>query len=396
MTVTSRPAVASLVLAAALSPSFQAQEVRETPVVPRPGYLEPFVDPVFGSKVVRITGDPGTPIPETGGVWAEIARHHYSKDSAWNADQSLLLLNRSGAPGLLFLDGSTYKPLFARRPPKAELRWHPREPDLMILVGGNRVGTWNVHTGEETPLQAFEGYSDLKFGPGEGNPSRDGTRVAVLADRGGAPVAFAFDLSAKRKFPDIPLEGVEVDWVSISPLGKHVVLNGVIEGGRDRTRIFDLEGNPVGPLWAEYGRPSHYDMTVDADGEEVAVGVSKSKPDDGRVIRRRLRDGAVTVLTGGGYASHTSARNLQRPGWAYVTYQGRPAHWPPYGDEVVAVKIDGSRVVERLVHLHAVRKEYLGEAHAVPSPDGLRVLWASAWDSPSGRPIGAYVADRRR
>lgn len=36
---------------------------------------------------------------------------------------------------------------------------------------------------------------------------------------------------------------------------------------------------------------------------------------------------------------------------------------------------------------------YLTEAHAVPSPDGKRVRWASDWDAPSGRPIGAYMAE---
>ncbi len=45
-----------------------------------------------------------------------------------------------------------------------------------------------------------------------------------------------------------------------------------------------------------------------------------------------------------------------------------------------------------------VRKvEIATPAHAIPSPDGKRVLWASNWESSSGRPIGAgaYVADTR-
>lgn len=123
----------------------------------------------------------------------------------------------------------------------------------------------------------------------------------------------------------------------------------------------------------------------------MAVGVSKSKPDDGRVIKRRLRDGAVTVLTAGGYASHTSARNVNRPGWVYVTYQHRGPTWPPYWDEVVAVPLDGSKKVERIAHLHAKRTDYRAEAHCVPSPDGKRILWASTWYAASGRPVSAYV-----
>ena len=50
---------------------------------------------------------------------------------------------------------------------------------------------------------------------------------------------------------------------------------------------------------------------------------------------------------------------------------------------------------ERIVHLHTKKLDYITEAHAVPSPDGRRVLWASNWGSASGRPIGTYVADTR-
>jgi hypothetical protein len=169
------------------------------------------------------------------------------------------------------------------------------------------------------------------------------------------------------------------------------------EGG-DRTLVFTLQGEQVTGMWTEYGRPSHYDLTVDENGDEVAVGVSKSKPDEGRVIKRRLRDGKVTVLTAGGYASHTSTRNVDRPGWAYITYQNRDSNskWGSYRDEVVAVKLDGSMTVERLAHLHTKKLDYVTEAHAVPSPDGRRILWASNWESDTGRPIGTYVADTRR
>jgi len=368
-------------------------EVKAIPEVPRPGYLKPYVDPVFGTRVTRITGDPGTPIPVVGGVWGEVARHHYSKDQAWNADGSLLILDRHrGRPNPIFLDGRTYRPRFTRRPP-GEDRWHPTEPDLRIFVKGNRTGVWNVRTGQVTVAGTFEGYSLLKFGPGEGNPSRDGARLAVLAQRGGKQVAFAYDLVRRHKWPDIDLDGVEVDWVSVSALGTYVVLNGVIDGGRDRTQVYDLEGRKVGPLWTKYGRPSHYDLTVDDAGDEVAVGVSKSKPGQGRLIKRTLRDGAVTVLTPGGWPSHTSARNIRRPGWVYATYQGRSRNWPPFSDEIVAVRTDGSLHVQRLAHMHTRPGDYFSEAHASPSPDGRKVIFASNWEAESRRPLAAYVVE---
>ena len=325
-----------------------------------------------------------------------MARHHYSKDAAWNCDQSLLCLGRHhGFPSMLFLDGSTYEPLFGRNnSPGAEVRWHAKRPEVMVFVKGNQIGLWNVRKDETEIIETFAEYSDFHIGPWEGNLSLDSRMIVVNAKKREEPVAFAYDLEAKQKWPDLSLAGMTVDWVSASASGKFIILNGQITEERgDQTQVYDLEGRKVGDLWPEYGRPSHYDLTLDENGDDIAVGVSKSRPDDGRVIKRRLRDGRATILTSGGYAGHASTRNVNRPGWAYATYQTRGPNWAPYWDEVLAVKLDGSLAVQRIAHLHTHVTDYLTEAHAVPSPDGKRVLWASNWESGSGRPLGAYVAE---
>src|SRR3989441_9757132 len=120
----------------------------------------------------------------------------------------------------------------------------------------------------------------------------------------------------------------------------------------------------------------------------------------GRVMMVRLRDGAITPLTDPtheAYPEHISTRNYDRPGWAYVSYY--PAPGRRFSDEVVAVKLDGSKAVERFAHLHTdVSGCYRCEAHAVPSRDGRRVLWASNWmiaGANTGRRslIQAYVVE---
>ena len=372
-------------------------KVRDIPPTHKPAYLNSYRDPTFGTRVIRITGNPDSAIPNVDGRWAQVARHHYSKDAAWNCDQSLLCLTRHhGCPSRLFLDGSTYVPLFGRhRSPGAEIRWHPKRPGIMVYVNDNVIGYWDVRENTTRVIATFPGYAEFRIGPWEGNLSLDGRLIVVDGKRGQDRIAFAYDIRRKQKYPDLVLNEVTIDWVSVSASGKYIVLNGEIDGGRDRTQVYDLAGNKTGELWAAYGRPSHYDLTLDKNGDDVAVGVSKSKPDNGRVIKRRLRDGKVSVLTPGGYACHTSTRNVDRPGWAYVTYQYRGAKWLPYRDEVVAVKLDGSMTVERIAHLHTKKIDYVTEAHAVPSPDGKRVLWASNWESTSGRPVSAYVTDTR-
>jgi len=372
--------------------------VKDIPAIRKPAYLESYEDPVFGTKVTRITGNPDAGIPNVNGKWAKVARHHYSKDAAWNCDQSLLYLAiHQGRPNRLFLDGENYAVRFARHNgPGREMRWHPQRPDIMVYVRDNAIGYWDVRKDTTEVIATFPGYCEFRIGPGEGNLSLDGRLIVIGAKKGKDRIAFAYDIEQKQKYPDLVLNNVTIDWVSVSASGKYIVLNGEIDGGKDRTQVYDLAGNKTGELWEKYGRPSHYDLTIDENGDDIAVGVSKSKPDVGRVIKRRLRDGKVTVLTSGGYAGHTSTRNVRRPGWAYVTYQGRGSAWPPYCDEVVAVKLDGSMTAERIAHLHTKRIDYLTEAHAVPSPDGKRVLWASNWESANGRPIGTYVADTRR
>ena len=372
---------------------FTDTETWATPRVSNPGYLKSIDDPIFGTKVTRVS-DPARRIPNVNKTWEKAARHHYSKDQAWNADQTLLMLDR-GTVGNLYLDGETYEPLFIKKAPGTN-RWHPKNPEMQIYVRDNRIGTWNVITEKNTVIAELSGYSKFSIGPSEGNVSNDGNRLVVVGlNPKGQKVAFAYDLRAKRKYPDLKLES-RYGWCSISPSGNYIVGNGDhlhFTRGEDQTQIYDLNGKKVGPLWSEYGRPSHYDLTIDENGDEVAVGVSKSKPDNGRVIKRRLRDGKVTVLTSGGYASHASTRNLQRPGWAYVTYKrGGRGKWLPYGDEIVAVKLDGSMEVQRLGHTHAVPTGYLAEQHGSPSPDGTKVIFASNWDNPKGN-IAAYVIE---
>jgi len=363
-------------------------EVKRIPASPRPEYLRPHLDPVFGNRVIRVS-DPNGSIPNVGGTWGLVARHHYSLDQAWNQDQSLLALDRgTRGRGRLFLDGVTYEPLFIRKGPAKEDRWHPTKPHQRIYVTKNQIGTWNVRTGKINVVADVDGYTNFKFGPYKGNPSLDGTHIAVRAeDPTGRQVAFAYDLKKRRKFPDLYLDDVDASWIGISPLGNYVIVH---ERSVDRTRIHDLQGKRVGPYWSDRGRPSHYDLSVDGHGDEVAVGVSKSDPDKGLVIKRRLRDGAVTVLTKGGYASHTSARNTGQPGWVYVSYN--TPSWPPYQGEIVAVKLDGSGTVRRLAHSHRANNGYLTETHASPSPDGSKVIFASNWDDPSG-PVAAYVLE---
>jgi len=368
----------------------------DIPDAPKPGYLESIIDATFGARITRITGDPGHTQGEV--IWGDRARHHYSKDQPWNADQTLVMIFNNGKPGALLLDGDTYQFRSALDFRRDEIRWHPRNPELLVYTSGNKLSSYNVRTEVHTALREFAEYSDtryaLKIGPWEGNLSNDGKWIAFAAQTpSGEYEVFAYNMEKDEKHQPLGIgtaspDDKSLDWVSVSASGKYVVIN----YSDTNTEIYDQDMNYIRKLPENI---SHFDLAVDVDGEDVAVGVSKPGRYDGSVIKLRLRDGEITRLTFKGYAGHTSTRNIRRRGWAYVTYQTRSRNWPPFFDEVVAVKMDGSGRVERLAHMHALRKDYRTEAQACPSPDGKRAIFASTWDSFSGRPIGCYVIDTR-
>jgi hypothetical protein len=389
-------------------------QTKTEPNFSKPGYLQPYTDPVFGTKVTRITGDPGTAIPIVGGAWSFVSRPGYENRPVWNADQTILLIERTGV-GNLFLDGNTYKPLYAKTAGpfySADARWHPTIPSKMLYAGNNKQGTacefglWDVNTNAITVQKTLSGYTGCTLG-GTGNWSKDASRVAVDATRAsdGKNVVFAVDLTTGNKYPDIDVvakgfvDSTSIDWVSISPFGDLIYVNGGLSSGtnqNDNTMVFDLAGNVV-QTWLQYGSPSHGDLSVDASGNEIIVGVDKSSTYLGKVIMRNLRTGLRTPLDSGGFVTIVSTRNNLLANWAFVNDTGfaSPNNWPPYNDDIFAVALDGSRTVPRLAHAHNANVNYDAQGFVVPSPDGLRFVFASDWNNSSGVPVQTYVVDMR-
>jgi hypothetical protein len=137
-------------------------------------------------------------------------------------------------------------------------------------------------------------------------------------------------------------------------------------------------------------------MTIDENGDEVGVGSNRpgsGSPINGRVIKFRLKDGAVTPITPGGFARHTSTRDTALRNWA-VSSMEPTRSFPPYDDEIDLIKLDGS-VVYRLAHTYNNMTDYNAEVIPSISPSGTRVIFQSNWESPTGRPTQVYVIDLR-
>ncbi len=363
---------------------------------PLPRYLER-VDNQTGSGLIRVT-DPGV---RHGSLDCQPShcRHRYASSQAWNADLSLIAI-ASGCSGICFLDGKTFEPRFHRRPP-GDCEWHPTNAAEMICVTASAVVAWRPSPDIQDVVVLLDGYSSPRFGPGKGNPSLDGSRLAVVATRAAdkRPVAFALDIKIRTKFPDIDLATLEgeTSFCSISPSGQFVFCFQRVAYGNSAA-IFDAGDARLIQHWPENHRPGHGDMIIDSSGDDAYVGISKSVPDKQQVIMRRLRDGYVTALTPRGFAQHVSARNTQRPGWVFVTYSGTSQPSVSGRGEpqfaIVAVPTDGSLRLYPITPTYAVKAGYRSEAHASAAPDGSRVIFASNWGERDG-PIASYVVESR-
>ncbi len=415
-----------------------------------PGYLEPWTDPATQVRIVRITGDAGTgfAVGRARGTWGTDARHHYSRDQPWNADGTLLAVeNRGGgSPASLLLDGDTYEPLTARcdKFTLNDFRWHPSASHARIQIGVREASdslVWldpiacRIERGWKLPL------SPKGIGFNEGNPSNDGRFLAlanqdsiVIVDMDPQTPHASYASGNRRIGPVYVLPPCSLDVarpaqcrvgnISISASGRYVdVKFGGVSGdsAAEAHRIYEVD--PVSLAIRPHAmaatslrcgsfqaRPNgwifplkHADLALDPSdrNEDVIVG-ARSCPGSrlGRVVKVRLRDGAVTELTDPRNEAspwHVSTRNLDRPGWVYVTYMTVPGK--RQSGEIVAVKLDGSKTIERIARHRTIKSgRYRAEAHAVPSRDGRRVLFASNWaeDCPECAPrIEAFIADTR-
>lgn len=325
---------------------------KNVPPLSRPGYLQTVTDPVFGTTITRIT-DESMNLGSN-----QYLQHHYSKDQPWNSDMTLIKLKGTRA----ILDAKTYQ-VFKKPSGKGESRWSTVDPNIMFYVNGNQFRKWNVRSDADTLLHTFS-EGALEIGPYEGNISV-GDRYVVLTV---GTLAIVYDIvndviiAAKDLGP--------IDWATISQSGNYIVVRpdpqtlGVL--------VYDRNLNLLRKI---FNKGQHGDIGYDTAGNEVYAQMCPMQ-------MARLDNGQVTSL-GANLCGHLSTRNYLRPGWASVTDGSS-------NGEIFAIKLDGSKTVERFAQGRTSGSNYDAEAKGVISPDGSKVMWNSDWGSGT---VYAYVAE---
>lgn len=374
-------------------PDTTLTRVPTPPGIPRPDYLQPSIDPSFGTTVTRIADRVVFHDPDSRSI-----RHAYSKNQAWNADGSLLMLSfHSDAP---LLDGDTYE-LLGRVHEPFEAVWLNTDPAHMLGVRGTSLIEWDARADRRSAvLHHFPGYRRIDLGASEGNLSNDDRYAALFGVRGGRDVdILVYDLVAdqvvsRRSFPHSGIE-VQLNNVTMSQSGDRVIVEFNGYGNGPRRGIVSYDRHLSDRVHLSKQGATHFDACVDSTGaESIVVGAD----DSSTIVSTNLKTGRVTRLLPKGVVSafHISCRNLDRPGWAYIShyFSHDELHLLNF-DEVFAVKLDGSGTVERFAHeYHSKHVSYAREPQAVPSRDGSRVLWASDWQRPQST-VYAYVAEQK-
>jgi hypothetical protein len=347
-----------------------------------PGLLEPFNVDVNDLQVTRISDKNMSSNP----IGYQM-RHDYSKDQCWNADGSEIMLSAYNGQAQI-LDGETYEFLrWAQNIPSRQ-RWSYTNPDIMYGVSGNRLVSVHATTGVVTTLHTFTEYTSIDLGLGEGNQSNDDRYWAILGKRNGwSDTDFVtYDLQTDTILGTLSqgdLGGL-IDWVSMTQNGEFFVVrynsygNGTKQGIKRWNKDFTGQFN----IWSN---PQHGDIGVAVNGNPVWITIGS-----GVGYYLHMTDMITGITTGlvwqseyGIEGAHVSCRNVNRPGWAYISVE------PPVNDvnrhrmtrEMYAVKLDNSNTFERWGFHNASSRVYWQQPHVTPNHDGTKVMFASSWGS---------------
>jgi len=388
----------------------------------KPPFMRYYSDPAFGAKVIRITdSSKGT-----------VHKPLYSTIQAWNADESLILLYRTGLDEAahVLLDGTTYelvKKLDIVPVDIEEVFWSYQDPDIFYYVSKvydyyGQFMRYNVKTDKRTLLRDF-GKQCTK---GHATPGNDVQMHAWDDDLFGfrcvtddGPIMFSYRISNDSMTIRKSGDGTPwSEWTSPSPTssGSAFYKDGKvmdstmenIERTLDQSEVY--EHSSLGKTWN--GEDAHFQTVFDPSPGGCNGGKSAGV---GHLTEFNLeRDSCRPIISpddGWPYTAsgtHVSAVAYKKPGWVAMSSvgYGKFAHFnngkpaPALTSEIYLANTNpNAPTVCRLAQHRSFAKDsetkdyhpYFGEPHASISPSGTRIIFGSDWyDSGS---VDTYVIE---
>jgi len=355
---------------------------QESASVPRPEPRESYKEPVFGTKVTRIT-DRANQTANT---------HPYPKQgSAWNSDATIIRMQYRLYDAVTFeelpvtagLDAShAYAKVGSPAHGSADIRWSKTDPNVMYVLDSHQrfkrviINDERTDTVEEAPLIDLSvlGYSNITTGNNEGNLDYRDSYIVFAAEKENNESVFGLlyqvgqnALTWERELPrglwkDAWDDPDGFDWISVDPSAHYLLIN-----AEQKMWLYDMNLSHEVQL-ADVGE--HGDIGIDVNGDPTYVQFISG----GTAIRSyNLRTHQSLDLLPSNYGGgHISCRNYKRPGWCYVNTSQEGYK------EIFAIKLDDhiSGTVERFVQSHVTDEKH-GQTQVNVSPDGTKVLFGS-------------------
>ena len=382
-----------------------------TPVTPAlPNYGGSISDNTVPSpiQITRIT-DVYNYVDVNGNPQVWYPTHEYAKTQVWNADQTLYKIltwkvyNASTYQEVQNISGLSLYPCY----------WSNTNPDLIWSFNENGdvkkhfVSTNTTQTVGTITTQLGNAYQYVKLGPGEGNIDKNDHYVALVGKEGLDMDVIIYDLQNlqivfRRKFVGGWQNGGSsfpyyVDWVSVSQSGNYVVImwnhnttsqaNPYVENGNSHygVEVYNTIDMQYQNRIIHYG--NHGDLGYAADGEEVLVQFYGTQQ-NGLYMYKLNGTGATTIIQNSdfGIDGHVSCRNINRPGWAYITHSDAAQ-----SGQLIAVKLDNSSTVEYFGHHFSSNTSYDQSPMATASPNGDKLCFKSDFGTgPNTNPSVVY------
>jgi hypothetical protein len=358
-----------------------------TPVA-KPAVQQAVRDAQLGAVVRRITA--AAPVP--GNDTAVVPM--YSTVSAWNADESLLLLYRVGRGHELY-DGRSYRFLRALdiAPNDVEsVFWHTTDPDALFYLSGTGIVRYRPSTGARTTVRTFS------FCAGPVSTGSDPTFTSWSSSTFGlkcGSTAFYYHADSNSVTGSGTTSG---EPPKPAPSGTLGVADGwVVDLARRPLRRLDLADPRSHACPGRLANGRDLWATVAFDPGPAGSGV-------GSLVVFDLQDGTSRVVvgpaTGWPYpptGTHLSTLAYRAPGWTFLSIVGTGKGAAVLDGELVVADANTGRVC-RAAHHRSLGKEnpnlavpYWAEPHVVPSPTGTRAVFASDWGG--GASVDTYVLE---
>ncbi len=337
----------------------------------QPALGQAVTDPQFRGRIRRITAAP----PSGSGDAAIVPM--YSTVSAWNADESRLILYHVGRGHELY-DGRSYAFIRALDIAPTDIEqvyWHTSDPDVLFYPTGKRLVRYHVSSGVQETVHTFDfcngdvgGGSDPMF------MAWDSRAIGLSCDA----TMFVYRIATDSITATAPTSG---SVPQVAPSGSLALLDGsVVDLGLHVLRRLDL-ADPF--EHAGLGRMANGRDTLNA----VAFDPGPAGSGVGSLVTFDIQDGTSRTIVGpaAGFpyppsTTHISTLAYRDPGWTFLSIVGDPAGQGVLDNEIVLADTNSGRVC-RVAHHRSwgrnntnLQSTYWAEPHVVASPSGTRAV----------------------